>query len=35
MGIRFNMMKGSYLVSMTMTGPQAVSRMLPIAYGTV
>ena len=25
----------SYLVSMTMTGPHAVSRMLPIAYGTV
>ena len=25
----------SYLVKMTMTGPHAVSRMLPMAYGTV
>jgi len=25
----------NYLVSITMTGPHAVSRMLPTAYGTV
>ena len=26
---------GNYLVSMTMTGPHVVRRMLPTAYGTV
>jgi hypothetical protein len=33
--IRFSMINGSYLVSITMTGPHAVRRMLPMAYGTV
>jgi len=34
-GVAANQVGNNYLVSITMTGPQAVRRMLPIAYGTV